>query len=108
MIYLLKSRVCKKQYVGETTDAIRLKWNNYEDNDKKFQRNESCKQQHFYDYFSSEVHKGFLVNVPVSLIDKTDSFQPKKRETLLKVLSDMLSVRHVFHYCYLGLDCFFE
>ena len=29
LIYLLKCKVCKKQYVRETTDAFRLRWNNY-------------------------------------------------------------------------------
>ena len=42
LIYFLKCKVCKKQYVGEKTDAFRLRWNNYNDNDRKFQRNESC------------------------------------------------------------------
>ena len=37
-------------------------------------------QQHLYDYFYSEGHYGFLGNVSISLIDKTDDFQPKKRE----------------------------
>ena len=56
LIYLLECKVCDKQYVGETTDAFRLKWNNYKDNDRKFQRNESCMQQHLYEHFYSEGH----------------------------------------------------
>ena len=42
LIYLLTCKVCKKPYVGETTDAFRLRWGNYKDNDTRFQRNESC------------------------------------------------------------------
>ena len=80
MIYLLKCKFSNKQYVGETTDAFRLRWNNYKDNDRKFQRNESCMQQHLYGHFYSEGHIGFLGNVSISLIDKNDGFQPKKRE----------------------------
>ena len=60
LIYLLKCKVCNKQYVGETTDAFRLRWNNYKDNDRKFQRNESCMQQHLYEHFYSEGLNGFL------------------------------------------------
>ena len=75
LIYLLKCKVCKKQYVGETTDAFRLRWNNYKDNDRKFQRNESCMQQHFDEHFYSEGHNRFLGNVCINLIDKTDGFQ---------------------------------
>ena len=37
-------------------------------------------QQHLLEYFYSEDHNGFLGNVSISLIDKIDGFQPKKRE----------------------------
>ena len=37
-------------------------------------------QQHLYEHFYSESHNRFLENVSISLIDKTDSFQSKKRE----------------------------
>ena len=80
LIYLLRCKVCNKQYLGETTDAVLLRWNIYKDNDRKFQRNESCMQQHLYEHFYSESHNRFLENVSISLIDKTDSFQSKKRE----------------------------
>ena len=46
----------------------------------KFQRNESCMQQHLYEHFYCEGHNGFLENVSISLINKTDGFQPKKME----------------------------
>ena len=35
-------------------------------------------QLHLYEHFYSEGHNGFLGNVPISLIDKTDGFQLKK------------------------------
>ena len=37
-------------------------------------------QQHLYEHFYREGHNGFLGNASVSLIDKTDGFQSKKRE----------------------------
>ena len=37
-------------------------------------------QQHLFEHFYSEGYNGFLGNVSISLIDKTDVFQPKKRE----------------------------
>ena len=80
MIYLLRCKVCKKQYVGETTDAFWLRQNNYKENDRKFQRNESCVQKYHYGHFYSEGRNGFLGNVSISLIDKTNGFQPKKRK----------------------------
>ena len=80
LIYLLKGKICNKQYVGESTDAFRLRWNNYKDNDRKFQRNVGFMQQHLYEHFYSEGHNGFLGNISISLTNKTDRFQPKKRE----------------------------
>ena len=79
-VYLLKCKPCEKQYVGETMDAFRLRWINYKDNDRKFQRNECFMQQHLYEHFYSEDHNGFLGDFSVSLIDKTDGFQPKKKK----------------------------
>ena len=73
-IYFLKRKVFEKQNVGETTDAFRLRWNSYKDNDRKFQRIESCIQQHLYEHFYSEGRNGFLENVFISLIDKTNGF----------------------------------
>ena len=75
--YLLKCKVWEKQHVGETTSTFRFRWKNYKDND----RSENCMRQHLYEYFNSEGHNGFLGNVFVGLIDKTDGFQPKKRGT---------------------------
>ena len=60
--------------------TFRLRWENYKDNDKKFQRNESWMQQHLYEHFYIKGHNGFLGNVSISLIHKTDGFQPNKRE----------------------------
>ena len=37
-------------------------------------------EQHLYEHFCSEDDNGFLGNVYISLIDKNDGFQPKKRE----------------------------
>ena len=38
LIYLLSCKCCGKQYVGETTDKFRYRWNSYKDNDKKHSR----------------------------------------------------------------------
>ena len=77
---MLKCKVSYNKYVGERADAFRLRWNNYKENDRKFQRNEIYMQQHLYEHFYSKGHNGFLGNVSIILIDKTDGFQPKKRE----------------------------
>ena len=39
-----------------------------------------CMQRHFCEHFNLPGHSGFLSNVSVTLIDKTDSKNPTKRE----------------------------
>ena len=80
LIYLLTCKCCGKQYVGETTDEFRLRWNNYKSNDRKFVQNQACMQEHLFKHFNSNGHDGFLKNVSIILIDKTDGKDPKKRE----------------------------
>ena len=38
LIYLLTCKCCGEQYVGETTDEFRLRWNNYKSNHRKMYR----------------------------------------------------------------------
>ena len=40
LIYLLSCKICGLQFVGSTTNRFRLRWNNYNDNDRKAQRGE--------------------------------------------------------------------
>ena len=47
-------------------------------------------QEHLYKYFSSPGHGGFLNDVSVTFIDKTDGSDPKKREDFwMKTLKTM-------------------
>ena len=80
LIYLFTCGCCGKQYVGETTWEFRFRWNNYKCNDRKYTRNEDCFQEHLFRHFHSGEHTGFLENVKITLIDKTDGQNPKKRE----------------------------
>ena len=78
--YLLACKQCQKQYTGETTADFRYSWYNRKSNPRKFDWKESCMQEHLYRHFSSPGHIGFLNDVSVTLIDKTDGSEPKKRE----------------------------
>ena len=40
----------------------------------------ACLQEHLLEHFNSEGHNGFLNDVSVALIDKTDAKNPIKRE----------------------------
>ena len=73
LIYLVTWKQCNKQYTGETTD-------NNKDNARKFDKKESCIQEHLHKNFQEEGHKGFLNEESVTFIDKTDGKDPKKRE----------------------------
>ena len=37
-------------------------------------------QEHIFEHFNSQAHTGFLENISVTFIDKTDSQNPKERE----------------------------
>ena len=40
LVYFITCNNCLKQYVGQTLDMFRSRWNNYEDNSRKFDRGE--------------------------------------------------------------------
>ena len=46
LVYLLICKQCWKQYVGQTIDDFRFRWNNNKDNNRKYQRSETCMQEH--------------------------------------------------------------
>ena len=49
-------------------------------NCRKHQRGVTCMQQHLFDHFCDCNHKGFLSDVSITFIDKTDPSDPLKRE----------------------------
>ena len=80
LIYLFTCKCCGKQYVGETTGEYRFRWNNNKYNDSKYTRDEDGFQEHLFRHFHSGEHTGFLKNIKITLIDKTDGQNPKKRK----------------------------
>ena len=92
LIYLLTCKSCRKQYVGKTVDIMCSRWNNYKSNDRKYLVGDPCMQEHIFEHFNSEGHTGFLENVSVTFIDKTDSQNPEKRENYwIHTLKTMVS-----------------
>ena len=80
LVYLLTFKKCLKQYVGQTIDTFRYRWNGYKSNDRKFQPSEPCMQEHLLRHFSSVGHNIFLNDVSVTFIDKTDPSHSLKRK----------------------------
>ena len=66
LIYLLTCKVCLKQCFGQTVDELRLRWKNYNSNNRKHQRLKSCMQENLFEQFNEEGHHGFLEEVSVT------------------------------------------
>ena len=64
----------------ETTDSFSYRWNNYKDNDRKHSRKESCIEEHLFKHFNITGLNGFLNNVLITLIVKTDGKNPKREK----------------------------
>ena len=83
----MKSQFLKRRYPEHD---FRYRLNNYKSDPRKFDRKECCMQEHLYRHFSSPSHMGFLNDVAVTLIDKTDGSDLKKREDYwMKTLKTM-------------------
>ena len=48
--------------------------------ERKFERGEQCMQRHLHEHFNLPGHSGFLNDVSVTLIDKTDPKDLTKQE----------------------------
>ena len=80
LVYLLTCRKCEIQHVGQTVDQFRSIWNNYKSDSRKYSRGGSCTLQHLLNHYCSSGHAGFLDDVSITFIDKTDPSDPLKRE----------------------------
>ena len=80
LVYLTACNKCLKQYTGQIVDIFRLRWNNYEDNSRKFDRGKDCMQRHLYEHFQVPGHTGFCkIPMLLSLISPIPR-TPTKRE----------------------------
>ena len=67
--------------ISKTVDEFRLKWNNYKSNSRKHQQLETCIWEHLFRHFNKEgIDKGFLEDVSITFINKTDTSEPSERE----------------------------
>ena len=73
-------KTCLNQYIVSNTDYFRYSWNNYKCNERKYVRGKACLEEHLFEDFNIEGHNGFLHDVLVTLIDKTDGKNPIKQE----------------------------
>ena len=80
-MYLAACKICNKQYTDQTTDSFTSRWYSYKSRSRKFDENKRCMQEYIYSHFESDGHNGFPGDVSITLTDKTDGFDPMKRET---------------------------
>ena len=80
LVYLLTCNKYKIQYIGQTIDQFRPRWNNYKSESRKFIQEATCIQQHLFNHFCTSGHYGFLEDVSLTFIDKTDPSDPLKRK----------------------------
>ena len=126
LVYLITCNKCLKQYVGQTVDMFRSRWNNYKDNSRKFDRGlyaktvfEDCTQRYLYEHFQLPGHTGFSQDTFVTPSDNTDPRAPTKREDywihtlktkppmdlLLKVITELLSYKAIVQlFLFLDLE----
>ena len=82
LIHLLSCKPWSKQSVGNTTDHFRSRWSNYKSDVRKVEScdMENVKQTFLQSHLLQRDHQGFLKDVEVRLIDKTQASNPTKRE----------------------------
>ena len=80
VVYLLSCVTCGLQYVGQTSDKFRLRWNNYVSCQKKAAAGGTPPQAAFHNHFLQENHRGLVNDVKITIIDKTDASDPLTRE----------------------------
>ena len=70
--------------MAQTVNEFCFRWNNYKSNCRKYQRDETCMQQHLYEQFCRSNHNCFTNDVSVIFIDKTNPSDLLKREDYWK------------------------
>ena len=91
IVYLFTCKVCNLQYVGQTCNKFRYRWNNYKFQQRKASKGEIALQNTFHQHFLSEGHHGLEEDCEITFIDKTDAHSPTERENfwieMLKTMS---------------------
>ena len=80
LIYLLSCKSCSKQYVGNTTNHFRSRWNNYKSDVRKAESGdmENVKQRFLQSHFYSRITRVFLKRLRISWLIKRRLLIPPK------------------------------
>ena len=84
LVYLLTCNKCKEQCVRQIIDQLQSRLNNCKRDCKKYGQGASASYMYaktfFNHFYTSSYTSGFLENISLTFIDKTDFFDPLKRE----------------------------
>ena len=74
VVYLIKCKVCKKQYTGSTVTKFRARFNQYGEGRRGFF------QEKLIEHFFNHHHNGLYKDMMVQIIDFCDPNDQEKRE----------------------------
>ena len=80
-MYLLRCKICRKQYAGSTITKFRLRFNQYKSNIKLYgEGRRNFTQEKLIERFYRENHNGNHQDINVKIIDFCDPNHQEKRE----------------------------
>ena len=80
LIYLISCKLCGLQYVGSAVDRFCLRWNNYKCSQMIVSEGCTPKKNYSHQHFLSETDHVLLVDCEIRLTNKTDPFDPTRRD----------------------------
>ena len=83
LVYLLNCNKSKMQYLGQSIDQNWSRWNNYKSDCRKHGQGHATIFV-LFNHFCTAGHCGFLEDVSLTFIDKSDSSDPLKRKDYRK------------------------
>ena len=99
---MLSCKTCGIQYVGSTVERFHFRWNNYKNCQREAAQEGAPPQSFFHQHFPSEGHHCFVNDCKITVIDKTDSSDPARREffsiKLLKTYPLALNIEEELTY----------
>ena len=81
VVYLLKSKICEKQYVGSTVTKFRSRFNRYKSNINLYGKGQmGFMQKPLIIHFISNKRNSSHKDIKVQIIDYCDPNNPERRE----------------------------
>ena len=79
IIYLISCKLYRLQYAGWRVDRFCLRWNNYKCSQKIASEGGTPNQSYYYQHLLGKNHSGLVKDCEIRLIQKSESFDPTRR-----------------------------